>query len=217
MRQLLLIPFALLALAPVNAQDRDFLTAEEVDQIRLAQDPNERLKLYSDYARARVGQVEQVLSREKPGRSGLLHQLLDDYTKIIEAIDTVADDALRRKVPIEIGMKSVTEAENEMLASLKKIKESKPKDISRYEFSLDQAIDATEDSYDLAQSDLEKRQSELLTKEAKEKSEREAIMKPEEKDKPVEAAATKDDKPKRKAPTLRRPGEEPAKPPAAKR
>ena len=212
--ELRFIAVTLLALWPAVAQERDYLTAEVVDEVRLVQEPNERLKLYTTFAKTRIGQVEQLLSRDKPGRSGMIHELLDDYSKIIEAMDLVTDDALKRKIPIDVGNKAVADAEKQMLESLQKIKESNPKDIRRYEFVLDQAIDATEDSYDLAQSDLKQRQADLLSKEAKEKQERDAILKPADADgkKTTTAAAPADDKPKRKAPTLRRPGEQPPAP-----
>ena len=115
--------FAAMLAIPVAhaAKNRDFLTAEEVDKLRLEQEPNARLKLYAGFAKERVGQLTQLLSQEKSGRSVLAHDLLEDYTKIIDAMDTVADDALRRKVPISLGMAATVEGERTMLARLQKI------------------------------------------------------------------------------------------------
>jgi hypothetical protein len=203
---------AILALAFSGfAQQRDYLTADEIDQVREAQEPNLRLKLYVHFARERIAEIQQFLSKEKTGRSALIHDALEDYTHIIEAIDTVSDDALRRKVSLDEGMKEVAAAEKEMLATLNKIEESNAKDLPRFEFALKAAIDTTSDSEELSQEDLKTRTTELATKDTKEKEEKQAVMGSKEKEakKSADNTDANDGKPKRKAPSLYKPGEKP--------
>jgi hypothetical protein len=205
-RSVLLI--SLLAAAQLFAQ-RDFLTTDETDQVRLAQDPNLRLKLYLHFAKQRVSLAQNVLAKEKAGRSILIHDALEEYSQIIDAIDTVSDDALKRKIDIKEGMDAVAADEKELLEALRKMEESQPKDIARYEFALKQAIETTKDSLELSQEDLAARATEVQAKSEKEKKELESMMQPkdleEKKAAEKKAAETQN---KRKAPTLRRKGEE---------
>jgi hypothetical protein len=198
------------AIPAARAQDRDYLTPDEVQQVRDTQEPNARLLLYVKFARMRIEYIDHLLSNEKPGRSILIHDTLEDYTSIIEAIDTVADDALRRKADIGVSMKAVAGAEKEMAAALEKVGEKPPADLARYQFVLNEALDATRDSADLSSEDLNARGAEVTAQQAREKKEREAAMTPDElkKKKADEAEAAKN--PPRKAPTLLKPGEKPA-------
>jgi hypothetical protein len=196
---------ALLTL-PAAAQQRDFLTPAEADQLREVQEPNERLKLYSKWALLRLDQVESMIASNKPGRATFIHDLLEDYGRIVEAMDAVADDALRRKLSLDVGIAALTVSEKDMMARLQKIRDAKPKDLARYEFVLTDAIESTQDSLELNQADLPGRAAAVAAKEAKEKEERRATMTPAE----VAAEKTEEKKaaaPTRKAPTLRRPGE----------
>jgi len=199
----------LLLAAPMAAQ-RDFLNADEIQQIRDAQEPNLRLKLYADYARARLDLVNNLLGKDKSGRSIMIHDALEDYGKILDAIDTVADAAAMKKTDIGPGLTAVATMYKAMLPELEKIRDNKPKDLDRYEFALTQAIDTTQDSLLLAQEDLGKRGTDVEIRAAKQKKAIEAEMSPlgektEDKKKAEEPAET--EKPKRKPPTLLKPGE----------
>ena len=209
----------LLLAVPLTAQ-RDFLTADEIDQIKEAQEPNLRLKLYADFAKLRLDLVRNLLGKEKAGRSILIHDTLDQYSKILDAIDTVADAASLRKTDIHLGLAAVAAAEKAMLPILKQIEEGKPKDLERYEFALTQAIETTADSLDLAEQDLGKRGSDVEERQAQQKKAVEAQMTPIEKEgqqadetkkkvaeEKAEEKAADDAAPKRKPPTLLRPGE----------
>ena len=202
-----LLLLSLVAVVPLWAQ-RDFLTADEADQVRLAQNPNDRLKLYLYLAKQRLNIAQSVLAKEKAGRSILVHNALEDFSQIIDAIDTVADDALKRKLDIKEGMAAVSKDEKELLAGLEKIQDSQPKDLARYEFVLKQAIETTRDSLEGSEEDLNARAAEIQAKEDKENKEREGMMQP----KDLEAKKAEEKKAaetKRKAPTLYRKGEQP--------
>ncbi|MBL8213059.1 MAG: hypothetical protein JNK87_20250 [Bryobacterales bacterium] len=202
-----LLLYACLLALPMLAQ-KDFLTADEVDQVREMQEPNERLKLYVKFAKQRLALVEQLLSKEKAGRSAMIHEALDEYNRIIEAIDTVADDALRRKLDVALGNEAVADAEKELLAKLQQFKSQKTRDYSRYEDVLANAIENTEVSMDLAQQDLKERSTEVQAKDAREKKKAEEMMTPAElAEKKAEQKKQAETTTKRKAPTLKRKGE----------
>ena len=208
--------WCLLLAAPGYSQGlahRDFLTADEIDQIKEAQEPNQRLKLYAGFARQRAEMIKSLLAKEKTGRSILIHDALDDYSRIVDAIDDLADDAIERGRDIKLGLAAVTSVEKEMLPVLQKAQDSHPKDMERYGFVLKQAIETTADSLETAQEDLGKRAKDVEDRQRKERKARQEAMRPTEREaaQAAEKKAAEDEEKKEEqkkaAPTLMRPGE----------
>jgi hypothetical protein len=195
------------------APQHDFLNTGEVEQIRNAQEPNLRLKLYADFSKARIDLVKNLLGKDKAGRSATIHDVLEEYRKILDAIDTVADDAIARHVDVQAGLGAVAAIEKDMLPLLQKVQDSKPKDLDRYDFVLQQAIETTTDSLDAAQEDLGKRTEEVKSRADQEKRERMESMSPVEReaqqaaDQKAGEKQVEDEQKQKKAPTLYRPGE----------
>jgi hypothetical protein len=209
MKRILILFIAALIAIPALAQ-REFLTNDEIDKIREAQDPNMRLKIYLVFAKQRLDQLQQQITKDKKGRSLTVRQLLEDYGQIVDAIDTVSDDALKRKVDVSVGVGEVSDTEKKFLAQLKRLEESHPHDLDMYEVSLKNAIETTSDSISTAAEDLGKRTALVTAKDEEEKKKIESLSTPEQlKEKKTEEAKADIGTPKRKPPTLYRPGEKP--------
>ena len=120
----------------------------------------------------------------------------------------MADDALRRKLDIKLGLAAVAKAEKEMLPILQQAQDNHPKDLDRYAFALKQAIETTADSLSLSEEDINARTRNVEAKEAKEKKEIESMSQPKDlEQKKAEEKKAAVEAPKKKAPTLKRTGE----------
>ena len=211
----------LLLAVPLAAQQRDFLTADEIDQIKEAQEPNARITLYAHFAKERIDLVKSLLAKDKAGRSVLIHDALDDYAKILDAIDDVTDQALTRKADMKAGLKAVESITKEALPILQKLQDNHPKDLDRYEFVLRTAIESSTDSLQSAQEDLGKRTRDVEAREQRQKKAADEAMSPveregkqaEDKKAAAQAATDTEKPPARKPPTLMRPGEKKQDPP----
>jgi hypothetical protein len=207
---------ALLLLAAPAAAQTDFLTNDEADQLRLAQEPDIRLQLYLKFARQRVDLLDQLFAKPKTGRAGMIHDTLEQLTEIVEAIDNNIDDAIRRKKPIA-SLASVAKSERELLAALEKFAALEAADKGRYQFALDQAIETFRDSAELSEQDLQQRTRSVEQHEVDLRKERESLLAPERKaELDKEKAKIEADKqgvaPGKKRPSLYKAGEKQAPP-----
>lgn len=145
------IPLVLVLLATTVAQQRqrDPLTDLEIDKLRdAAQLPEARLKLYVDFARARLDTLEKVRAdtkaddRQKQTRDAL-RDFLDVYDELDENVDTFAD----RRDDLRKALKPVIEADTEFGAKLRAFKASlasTPKEAESYAFLLGSSLDTVD-------------------------------------------------------------------------
>lgn len=207
----------------------DFLTEAEIEKVREAQAPSDRLKLYILFARQRIDQLDRLLSKDKKGRAAEARELLEDYAAIIDEIDTVTDDALKRGADAAEGATAVIGAEKRFLGQLQQIQNRNLADADYYGIALHEAIASTSDSIDESGNNATGRGAKLAAEDERQKKQAEATLAAEDRlGKPPEtaksgdaksgdaqpgqsttadASQTDDSKPRRKAPTLLRPGE----------
>jgi hypothetical protein len=130
---------------------RDPLTQPEIDQIRDASwEPQERLKLYVQFARARLVKMEETRNNPKTkDRPRQTHDMLDDFLLIYDELNDNLDTYVDRKDDIRKPLKAVIEADTEFQAKLRALKEAAdvpPDEAKEYEFVLSNAVDTLDTS-----------------------------------------------------------------------
>lgn len=187
MRTIVKIGLVVLLLAVAGAAQRrlhhDPLTDAEADQMReVAQEPEKRLKLVVKFAQARMQAIEQLRGDPKlaEGRGKQIHDLLQDFTELVDEIGDNEDMYARQKADISKPLGQVIIALSDFQLKLRALKEAAadPKNAAearQYEFSLQDAVEAVDsaekDSRDLLdQLAKEKQQAKEAEKEKRKKS-----------------------------------------------
>jgi hypothetical protein len=125
-----LLPILLTLLATIaalgQAHHRDPLSDAEIDKIRdAAQIPEERLKLYIQFARARLEKVQQVHSDAKAtDRGKQTRDALQDFLDVYDELDTNVDTYADRGDDLRKALKPVIEADTEFGAKLRAFRAS---------------------------------------------------------------------------------------------
>src|SRR5689334_6624637 len=79
----------------LQIQKRDPLTEDESDKLReLAQEPDKRIKLLLKFTQARLATIEQMEgdARLATGRGKQIHDMLEDFTALIDELDDNIDE-----------------------------------------------------------------------------------------------------------------------------
>jgi hypothetical protein len=144
--------FAMSLLTTMWAQRRnDPLNPLEQDQLRdAAQDPGERLKLYIQFARARLASLEQMRADPKvTDRAQQTHDRLQDFLDVYDELNDNIDTFVERKSDLRKPLKGVIEADTEFQARLRALKSSadaNKNESKQYDFLLSNVVDTIDGS-----------------------------------------------------------------------
>ncbi len=141
---------ALLALiflaATVHATaQEDFLTREEVDAVRDAQEPEKRIPLYLEIADMRLGAMRAALGSAKSNAGRAVQKSLEQYTQILEAIETTMADARERRSPFPKAMELLKIRLPESQQFLESLDNDASPIYADYQFTLEESIAVTEE------------------------------------------------------------------------
>ena len=164
LRATIVVVLALVVLAAAQRRRRDPLTPEESDQLReVAPEPEKKLKLYVTFAQARLVAIEQMRQDPKlaADRGQRLHDLLEDFTNIIDEMDTNISDYAAQRLDLRKALKVVIEGDTDFQLKLRTLKDASSapevaKEAKDYEFVLTDATEAVDSDLDDSRAVLEK-------------------------------------------------------------
>jgi hypothetical protein len=148
------------SLSPQKDYDKDYLSPEEADQIRDADTPSDRIKLYVSFADDRIKKFEYELGRAVPerNRSEILNSLLNGYAGCMDdGADQIAA-AQERQVDIHQSLKLMQAKGKEFLDALQKYDKDGTPGLDDYRDTIEDAIDGTKEDL----SDVDQALKEML-------------------------------------------------------
>ena len=129
---------------------REPLNQLEIDQLRdAAQEPAARIKLFIQFARARLVSLEQMRADPKvTDRARQTHDKLQEFLDIYDELNDNLDTFVGRKADLRKPLKEVIEADTGFQAKLQALKSSADagKEAAQYQFVLDNAVEEVDGS-----------------------------------------------------------------------
>jgi hypothetical protein len=149
MRAILALAFAgaLAGIAAAQvAPEKDYLSGYEADKIRDAETPNEKIKLFIQFADDRLKKFQYEL--EHPSQTNHTQQLNYLMNSYIGCVDDAADlmqEAAQKQQNVRAGVDLIAGKAKEFLEILKKI-QAEGKENEVYKDNIDDAIEGTQDA-----------------------------------------------------------------------
>jgi hypothetical protein len=142
------LPLFLLALAWGQVRQEP-LNPKEIDLLRdAAQQPAQRLKLFVDFARARLVALEEMRADPKvKDRAQQTHDKLENFLAVYDELNDNIDTFVERKEDLRKPLKMVIEADTEFQAKLRALataRDSSPSEAEHYQFLLDNVVETVD-------------------------------------------------------------------------
>ena len=134
-----------------GAEKGDYLSDDEVDQLRDAQEPSKRIEAYLSFAQVRLTRFDDYRSRPaNPDYDipGYLDTQLDQYIRITDALKDCIEDHFDRHDDMRAGLKEFVEMGPHQLEQLRHVEQSSDPYAAGYRKSLGDAIDDFTDALD---------------------------------------------------------------------
>jgi hypothetical protein len=141
----------LVVIALPGEKRRDPLNQIEINQLRdTAQEPLERLKLYVEFARARLLALDKTRSDPKvTDRGEETHDRLQDFLDVFDELNDNVDTFADRKEDLRKALKVVIEGDNEFQSKLLALRDAAgttAQETKAYDFLLRSAIETVDSS-----------------------------------------------------------------------
>lgn len=138
--------------APLEAQQKDYLSATEADKIRDAESVNERIKLFVTFADDRLKKFQYELQHPSTNKHAeMLNALMNGYAGCIDDAADLIQLGIEKQENIRQGIDLLAARTKEFLEVLKKVA-ADGVELAIYKENLDDAIEGTRD----AMNDAEK-------------------------------------------------------------
>ena len=134
-----------------GAEKGDYLSDDEVDQLREAQQPSQRIEAYLAFAQVRLARFDDYRNRPpNPDYDipGYLNTQLDQYIRITDALKDWIEDHFDRHDDMRAGLKKVLEMGQHQLDQLRHAEDSPDPYAAGYRKTLSDAIDDFSDTLD---------------------------------------------------------------------
>lgn len=132
--------------AAAQVVEKDYLSGIEADKIRDAETPNEKIKLFMQFADDRLKKFQYELEHpSQTNHTQMLNYLMNAYVGCVDDAADLMQEGVEKQLNVRAGVDLIAGKTKEFLETLKKI-QAEGKEIEVYKENIEDAIQGTQDA-----------------------------------------------------------------------